>query len=150
MRFRILEFNFAGSPSSPLFLTTVLCANGRVGQAHAFFRLGHFPLGWPWLKDECLSRIAIHSRKRKLHTKHNIEKRRVGMARADSDSSRRARPGERKLPLPKKCGQIPNGSFSRYLSRSAFCLPAHRHLGTRSPSGNARGGCRGVMSKNFA
>ena len=38
--FRILEFNFAGSPPSPLFLTAVLCANGRVGQAHVFSASG--------------------------------------------------------------------------------------------------------------
>ena len=69
------------------------------------------------------------------------------MARADSDFGRRARPGERKLPLPKKCGQSSERLISWYLSRSAFCLPAHRHLGTRSPSGNARGGCRGCTPK---
>ena len=52
-------------------------------------------------------------------------------------------PGRGNFLFPRSCGQSSERLISWYLSRSAFCLPAHRHLGTRSPSGNARGGCRG-------
>lgn len=81
-----------------------------LGQAHLHSAPRAFPLGCPRLKDECLTRIAMRTSQRKRHTKHKITKRRVGMARADSDFGRRARPGERKLPLPKKRGKL-NGSF---------------------------------------
>jgi len=53
--------------------------------------------------------VEMISRKRKLINKRKFAKRGAGMARADSASRRRARPGERKLPLPKKYG---NGSFT--------------------------------------
>ena len=106
MRFHTQEFKFKGV--NRLLFSSRRFVREREGGSSTVFRLGHFPLGCPWLKDECLTRIEMSSRKRKLHTKHNIEKRGEGMARADSASRRRARPGERKLPLPKKYG---NGSF---------------------------------------
>ena len=107
----------------------------RTGSSASVFAPRAFPLGCPRLKDECRSCIEMSSRKRKLHTKQGYEKRRVGMARAELLYSGVARPGERKLPLPKKYG---NGSFT-----GIWAVTIPRHLGTRSPSGNARGGCRG-------
>jgi hypothetical protein len=56
-------------------------------------------------------------------------------------------PGRGNFLSPRSCGQSSERLIYWYLSRSTFCLPAHRHLGTRSPSGNARGGCRGCTSK---
>ena len=56
-------------------------------------------------------------------------------------------PGRGNFLSPRSCGQSSERLISWYLSRSRFCLPAHRHLGTRSPSGNTRGGCRGCTPK---
>jgi len=98
------------------------------GGSSAFaFEPRTFPLGCPGLKDERRSSLAMGYRKQKLHNIRGYVRRGEGMARADSGQGRRARPGERKPPLPKKLR----------------ALPAPRHLGASSPSGNARGGCRG-------
>ena len=56
-------------------------------------------------------------------------------------------PGRGNFLSPRRAGNFPNGSFPGIWAVRLFVLPAHRHLGASSPSGNARGGCRGCNPK---
>ena len=143
--------NFAGSKPSPFFLTAVLCANGREGQAHLHFPPRAFLLGCPCLKvrvpdPNCNPEIESESYTLNTILK-NVE---WGWRGQTPTSVGEPDPGRGNFLSPRSCGQSNERLISWYLSRSTFCLPAHRHLGTRSPSGNARGGCRGCTPTSVA
>jgi len=59
-------------------------------------------------------------------------------------------PGRGNFLSPRSCGQSSERLISPVFEPFNYSLARSCNLGTRSPSGNARGGCRGVMSKNFA
>ena len=76
-------YKFLGSTPSPLFLTAVLHANGWVGQVQVHLHFGiapsGIPLGWPRLKDERLSAVAILKSKSESDTTKDILKTRRGV-----------------------------------------------------------------------
>lgn len=52
--------------------------------------------------------------------------------------------GEDSFLSPNRSGRQTKRLIFWYLSRLDLYSPAHNNLGARSPSGNARGGCRGL------
>jgi hypothetical protein len=135
-----------------------VCAKGRVVQAHRSEPRA-FPL-WRPVSDERRRKISHRNRKRKRHHYHLNEKEKRGCARV---SLRRHKQNVTKQSVTTKHGKhrvscvisarretdagerIPSSPQTAVLHSEAKRRNKQepRHLGARSHSGNARGGCRG-------